>query len=270
MIFRVIQQAFFFLVFVHVASHGQRQLSITPAVGMSFPLSYSIDRTGDDIGYRAQVFTFFPSFVADLQYQHDKNWIFFGGWHAGDNTGFHLRYGDSKRDLREGRLSIGAYTSRLQVGAIHHVSTHKWVKLKKRATILGRTTVPPGDEMLYLLLFRLRILAGGSFNYLVPSTDEGELEGFSSGTFVFSVKDRYSYSAFIGLNLQFFNYFRNHFQLSFIYSQGLSEVITANIDYQLMSGQYETTIGSRGSYFIIQLGYPIKVIDFAKRRIRKM
>lgn len=265
-----VKNLFLLLVFIHAASHGQRQLSITPAAGMSFPLSYSIDRTGDDIGYRAQVFTFFPSFVADLQYQHDKNWIFFGGWHAGDNTGFHLRYGDSKRDLREGRLSIGAYTSRLQVGAIDHVSTHKWVKLKKRATILGRTTVPPGDEMLYLLLFRLRILAGGSFNYLVPSTDEGELEGFSSGTFVFSVKDRYSYSAFIGLNLQFFNYFRNHFQLSFIYSQGLSEVITANIDYQLMSGQYETTIGSRGSYFIIQLGYPIKVIDFAKRRIRKM
>ena len=51
----------------------------------------------------------------------------------------------------------------------------------------------------------------------------------------------------ITLNLQFFN----HFQLSLIYSQGLSEAITADIDYQLMSGQYETTIGSRGSYFML-------------------
>lgn len=120
------------------------------------------------------------------------------------------------------------------------------------------------------MLFRLRVLAGASYDYIMPFTDEGELDFFSSGSYRLNVVDRSSYSIFAGLNLQFFNFKKDHFQLSVLYSKGLSQVLEAEIDYSLPSGNYQATIGSRGSYFLIQLGYPIKVVDFEKRRMCKM
>lgn len=252
------------VVFVQIASYGQRQLSLTPALGIAWPFSYAIERPVGDIGYH-QYSNLGISFNVNTEYQFNQNWTLFGGWHFGYNTAFHLGYGDPKRDFKRGRLGNSATTHRLQLGGLKYLSTQKWFKLKHREMMLRRTTVRPKDDLLYLMLFRLRALSGLSYNYIVPSTYENVLRGFTSGTSIFTIENRSSLSMFFGLNLQFFNYDKNHFQLSFIYSQGLTQVLNADIDYQLPSGNYETKIGSRGSFFLIQLGYPIKLIDFEKR-----
>ena len=121
------------------------------------------------------------------------------------------------------------------------------------------------DDILYLVLFKLRLLSGISYNYHVPSSEENELTGFPDGTFLYSVVNRSSISAFAGINLQFFNYQKNHFQLSIIYSQGLNRVVTADVDYQLLSGDYKAKLGSRGSYLSLQLGYPIRIASFSRK-----
>ncbi len=201
-----------------------------------------------------------------LQYQVNHKWMVFGGWRASDDTGFSIRYGDRHKDNFEGRLSVASYTSRIPVGFMRYLSTQKWFNVKRRSAILENISGVKNEDILYLVLFKLRLVAGLSYNYVVPATNDNQLEGFSSGTYLYTVNSRNSFSAFLGLNLQFFNYHKNHFQFTLLYSQGLSQILTVDVDYQLSSGNYEATIGSRGSYLSLQLGYPIRLVDFSKNK----
>jgi len=250
---------------VHV-TYGQKQLFITPSLGMAFPLCYTIAPAEGDSGYGSNTFDFGASFDLSLQYQINPKWIFFGGWRASDDTGFSFKYGDKQQDSYSGRFSSASYTSRIPVGFMRYLSTQKWFKMKRRSAILENISGVKNEDVLYLVLFKLRLLAGVSYNYKVPSTNENEVVGFSSGTYLYSLNTRNSLSAFLGLNLQFFNYDKNYFQLTILYSQGLSQVLTADVDYQLSSGNYEAILGSRGSHISLQLGYPIKLYDSSKRK----
>jgi hypothetical protein len=262
----VFRSCFFLVIaFVHPL-HGQRQLFITPSLGMNFPLCYTISPATGDGGYRANVFTFGASFDLSVQYQINPKWILFGGVKASENAGVSFKYGVSSIDYRWGKFSTVSYTPSTPVGFMRHLSTQKWLKLKRRSVILERITGNKNEDVLYLILFKLRLLAGVSYNYIMPATGENELSGFSNGTLLFAVEDRSYFSPFLGLNFQFFNYHKNHFQLTMLYSQGLNQVIEANVDYQLLSGDYEATLGSRGSYISLQLGYPLKVYDSSKRK----
>jgi hypothetical protein len=253
------------IVFVHY-SYGQKQLFITPSLGMAFPLSYTISPPDGDNGYGPNTFDFGASLDLSLQYQVNQQWIIFAGWRTSNDTGFGIRYGDIDKDFEKGKLSVASNTIRFPIGFQKHISTHKWFEVKRRADILKNISGDKNEDILYLVLFKLRVLAGVSYNYVVPATNDNQLESFSSGTFLYTVNNRNSYSAFVGFNLQFFNYHKNHFQLTFLYSQGLSQVLTVDVDYQLASGNYEATLGSRGSYISLQLGYPIKLYDSSKKK----
>lgn len=247
-------------------AHAQRQLFIAPSLGMAFPLSYTISPPAGDIGYGPNTFDFGASLDLSLQYQVNQQWIIFAGLRTSNDTGFSIRYGDPDKDFLKGGLSTATHTTRFPIGFQKHVSTHKWFKLKRRSAILENISGVKNEDVLYLVLFKLRLLAGVSYNYVVPATNDNQLESFSSGTFLYTVNTRNSLSAFLGLNLQFFNYHKNHFQLTILYSQGLSQVLTSTVNYQLESGNYEAIIGSRGSYISLQLGYPIRIADFSKRK----
>jgi hypothetical protein len=248
------------------AGYGQKQLFITPSLGMAFPLCYTISPPDGDDGYGYNTFDFGASFDLSLQYQINPSWILFGGWRASDDTGFSIKYGDRHQDYIEGRLSIATYTSRIPIGFMRTLSTQKWFKMNRRSAIFENISGTKNEDVLYLILFKLRMLAGISYNNIVPSTYENELRGFSYGTYFYSVNSRNSFSSFFGLNLQFFNYNKNHLQLTVLYSQGLTHVLTADVAYQLPSGNYEATLGSRGSYISLQLGYPIKVYDSSRKK----
>jgi hypothetical protein len=264
----VFRNCFFLLIVFAHAGYGQRQLFITPSLGMNFPLSYTISPAAGDGGYRANTFDFGASFDLSLQYQLNPKWILFGGVKASENVGFSFKYGDRQQDNFYGKLSVASYTPGIPAGFMRHLSTQKWFKLKRRSAIIENISGVKNEDVLYLVLFKIRLLAGLSYNYVVPATYDNQLDGFSSGTFFYSVNNRNSLSAFLGLNLQFFNYHKNHFQLTILYSQGLSQVLTVDVDYQILSGNHEATLGSRGSYISIQLGYPIKLVDFSKRKNR--
>ena len=257
------------VVFVHNV-YGQRQLFITPSLGMAFPLSHTIIPANGDKGYRANTFDFGVSLDLSLQYQLNQHWIIFAGWRAGSDTGISFLYGDINTDYQKGRYSTSSYTSRLPVGVQRHLTTQKWFKLTRRGTTFKNIAGDKNEDMLYLVLFRLRMLAGFSYNYTVPMTDDNQLSSFSSGTLTYNVIERNTVSASLGFTLQFFDYEKNHIQLTILYSQGLSQVLRSTVNYELLSGNHEATIGSRGSYLSIQLGYPIKLVDFSKRRERKI
>jgi len=264
----VFRSCFFLLIVFAHAGFGQRQLFITPSLGMNFPLSYTISPAAGDGGYRANTFDFGASFDLSLQYQLNPKWILFGGVKASENVGFSFKYGDRQQDNFYGKLSVASYTPGIPAGFMRHLSTQKWFRIKRRTAILERISENKNDEVLYLVLFKIRLLAGVSYNYKMPSTGENELRSFSSGTYLYTVNNRDYFSPFLGLNFQFFNYHKNHLQFTILYSQGLKQVIEADVDYQLLSGDYEATLGSRGSYISIQLGYPIKLVDFSKRKNR--
>jgi hypothetical protein len=253
------------IVFVHIG-YGQKQLFITPSLGMAFPLSYTISPSAGDIGYGPNTFDFGASLDLSLQYQINQQWIIFAGLRTSNDTGFSIRYGDPDKDFLKGGLSTASHTIRFPIGFQKHVSTHKWFKVKRRATILKNISGEKNEDILYLALFRLRILAGFSYNYTEPMTDDNQLSSFSSGTFTYNVIERNTFSASLGVTLQFFNYEKNHIQLTILYSQGLSQVLTSTVNYELVSGNYEAIIGSRGSYISLQLGYPIRIADFSKKK----
>lgn len=264
---RMVFRSCFFLIIVFAhTGFGQRQLFITPSLGMNFPLSYTVIPAAGDGGYRANVFDFGASFDLSLQYQLNPKWILFGGVKASQNAGFSFKYGVPSRDYSKGRFSTTSYTPSIPVGFIRHLSTQKWLKLKRRSAILERISGNKDEDVLYLILFKMRLLAGVSYNYVVPATYDNQVRSFSYGRYLYTVKDRNYFSPFLGLNFQFFNYHKKHFQLTLLYSQGLKQVIEAGVDYQLLSGNYEATLGSRGSYLSLQLGYPIKVYGSSKRK----
>ena len=264
----VFRNCFFLLLLIVFAHnlHGQRQLFITPSLGMNFPLSYTINQAIGDAGYRANTFDFGASFDLSLQYQLNPKWILFGGVKASENVGFSFKYGDRQQDSFYGKLSVANYTPSIPIGFMRHLGTYKWVKLRRRSAIIENISGKKNEDVLYLILFRLRFLGGVSYSYVVPATYDNQLDSFSSGTFLKTVNNRNFFSPFLGLNLQFFNYHKDHFQLTLLYSQGLKQVIEANVNYQLLSGDYEATLGSRGSYISLQLGYPIKIYDSSKKK----
>jgi len=253
------------IVFVHNV-YGQRQLFITPSLGMAFPLSYTIIPAHGDKGYRANTFDFGASLDLSLQYQINQHWIIFGGLRVSDDSGFGFLYGDTKRDLVKGRLTSSTNAFRFPFGIEKNVLTKKWGKIDKRTEILKNISGSKNEDVLYLILFRLRILTGLSYNYTPPATYDNALRSFSYGSYTKNILDRNSFSVFIGFRLQFFNYEKDHLQLTALYSRGITQVAKIDVDYQLPTGDYSAILGSRGSYFSLQLGYPIKLINLLKRR----
>jgi hypothetical protein len=238
-------------------SFGQSKLTLVPSLGMAFPGASALSPYPNDPGFKPHGAAFFPSLELGLQYTINENWILFGGWRASDDTGFQMKYGTREADLREGRFAVSGYTSRIPVGAMRHLTTQRWIKVKRRVEIMEKISASRKTDMLYLVLFRLRAVGGISYNYRVPMTDDNEWIGFSSGIYRLGIENRHTASVFGGLNLQFFNFDRDHFQFSIIYSQGLQTVLDVEINYQLLSGEYETRLRSKGSYLALQLAYPI-------------
>lgn len=67
------------------------------------------------------------------------------------------------------------------------------------------------------------------------------------------------YSVFAGLTFQFFNFQKNHIQLSILYSQGINRKMTVEVDYHINNQNYYAEIGSRSSFIGVQLAYPFKL-----------
>ena len=221
----------------------------------------------DDKYFDYNNFRLYPEFGLNLQLDLNEDWSVFTGWNNGG-----VGYSYSARDLkgrRQYRHASFATTQRFPVGFQKQLKTVKWFKSNRRQAIF-RNIEKKNDELLYLLLFRIRLMGGAQLEYKNRSTNEGvpKTHQANSGAFttLYDVDHRWGASAFLGLNLQFFNYSKDYFQLTFFYSQGIDRKFDIDLDYTRVNGEeYYAKIGTRGSYFGIQLGYPIKLKEFKKK-----
>lgn len=236
---------------------GQTQFSITPYLGGVTPFS-SAHHASDKYFKRN---TFRPNPLAGLflNIEVKRNWAISYGIIVGDNTGIGFRYGSASRDLFEGRYGRASFTIRSPIKVQIPMGTYKWLRSTRRLKILSNTTQPVGDDILYLILFRLRGFGGLSYNYIGRQTGEAKTENFSRGTIRYDILQRYSFSVLAGINLQFFNYNKDRFQLSITYNQGLNTLVNSDITYNLGNQTYTAQVKSKGSYLSIELGYPIKL-----------
>lgn len=250
-----------FLIGLQICAYGQSYLSIEPAIGFSLPCSYEKFAPVNDSGFKANASFKVPSFSIRLVLNTNIKWDYFIGWHVADDTGFGIRYGDKVAHGFEGKLSVGSHTSRGIIGFRRHL-------LECRLFNLGRRSTRPHDDndLLYLILFKLRLTGGMSYNYIVRSHDENNIQFFSYGEFTADVVNRNNGSVFVGANFQFFNYKKKGLQISIIYNKAFKEALNAHIKYTLAGNDYYANVASRGSYLALELAYPITLIKFKKQK----
>ena len=242
---------------------GQRQLSVTPALGFTIPFCYSISAASNDDGYSVNTFKLYPSFDLSLQYNVDRRWLLMAGWHGGDNTAVSIKYGDPEKDLVKGKVNVGTFTSRFYLGAGRYLTTVKWFRSERRIGLLKNVKNDlPNDDILYFVLFRLRATGGISFDHKVKSSNENTDHAFGYGSYHYDVVNRDAISVFVGINLQFFNHEKDRIQFSITYNKGLERVIDAEFNYTLTNQDYTSRVGSRGSHLKVILACPIRLIKF--------
>lgn len=238
-------------------SSGQTQFSIIPHLGGAIPFSSA--HQASDKYFKRNTFRPNPSAGLFLNAEVRKKWAISYGILVGDNSGIGFRYGSASRDLFEGRYGRASFTIRSPIKVQIPIGTYKWLRSKRRLKILSNTTQPVSNDILYLILFRLRGFGGLSYNHITRQTGEAKTENFSRGTIRYDILQRYSVSVLAGINLQFFNYNKDRFQLSIFYNQGINTLIKSDITYNLSNQTYTAQVKSRGSYLSVELGYPIKL-----------
>jgi hypothetical protein len=113
------------------------------------------------------------------------------------------------------------------------------------------------NEFFYLFNFNLKALGGFSYNHLAKHSEENEVRNIFYGTMKYTVANRNSFSLLTGFVCEFNSYNKRNFQLTVWYSQGLSTVLKANVNYKLLNTDYSANVTSKGSFFCIELGFPI-------------
>ena len=253
------QTFFLFSIIVGFASQAfcQTKLSLVPSLGLQVPRCYLIDDAMADPGFGVN--NFYLDLSADISFQLDikNDWLFFAGYQAG-SSGYSYNYGTYKVDNTTARVSVGLFVNRFPFGVKKHIQTIKWIKIDKR--LKSRENINRSNEnILYLCLFRLQGLMGLSIDKVAVSSYENEWINYMGAYERYTISNHNTASIFGGVTLQFFNYHRDHLQLTFLYSQGLRNTVSTEIEYILSGKDYSAKVGSRCSYFSVSLGYPIRL-----------
>lgn len=236
------------------AVKGQQGLYIKPSIGLQVPISHILDKSLADDSFVIYNKIFEPDFGLSLQYSwNNKNSISFGYHSNSLSTGF-------KFGTEEGGTVTKTITSRsLRVFPIcyeRYISTARLFQIKK-----AKETNSENDN--YLFLFQFNLFGGLSYYYLPASTGDNQVQIRSFGDSIIenTILTYSNMGIFIGISLQFFNYKRNTINTSLLFSQGVFRQLTETIDYRYESPNfdYQAVVGSRGTYFVIQLGYPIPI-----------
>ena len=246
---------------------AQKTLYLRPDIGLGLTTNHLISAPQDN-NFRYNIFPTNIVFGLNLQLQINEKLGIYTGWkYADTGYGFGIR---TNQGLVGQRHSIGSTTQRISLGFQKDLRTIKLGKRNKRKELLKNTNYN-NQDLLYLILFKLKLMGGLTADYTNLSTDEGIPIIYNGSTayveHCFTVDQRWGGSVFMGLNLQFFNYEKDRLQLTIFYSQGFNNKYNINVDYIRKDGrdEYHAVLGSRGSYFGIQVGYPIKLITFNTR-----
>lgn len=246
------------LLFVQELS-AQKALYIKPHIGIQSSINHVIQKEYADPDFRIYTLHVNPDMGIQLQYEHEK-WSYYAGISA-NVINMDIGTGSS-RTVR----SSGVDIIRFPIGIQKNIKTIGLIELNKRPRIFPRRKKVEKYELLYVFLFDLKVDAGISLDYL-PFSLRREPVFFRPNVHIQMLEgnNKLGYSIYGGLTFQFFNYTRKHFQLSFLYSQGINRKFKAEVDYTINNNDYSAIIGSRSSFFGVQLAYPFKLISFRSK-----
>ena len=224
---------------------SQTNLRIAPGLGLQTLQSYVKESINADRRFRAYNLYATPSFNLNLQVDIRGDWMIFGGWSTYRSV-ISYKYGDSGPN-REWSLTFTSNS--FPLGVQKKIGVHRWFKVNGKNTLLYRVLriASTYNNNKYLLLFKSRIISGVSYDLVKNSP--GNL----------ATKNPTNVSAFLGLGLQFFSYNKDRLQLNIFYSQGLKEIADGQVNYFFEGKDYAGVLGSRGSFFTIQVAYPIQL-----------
>ncbi len=238
-------------------------LSLRPGVGLEFPMNHVYQAQVDE-RFRYNSFPLYPNFSLALQYQINDRLDVFTGWNNGA-TGYSFSLFCPDGRCKIGHTTLGS-TQRFPLGFHWELKNVWWFPIEKRLRFLNKT-INADERLLYLVLFRLKATAGVSYNYLSRNTGEDEAYNYITGNLgntithqtVPHVLNRHAISVFGGFTLQFYNYRNDRVQLSILYNQGIVRQLVIPLTYTINGEEYIAQLGSRGSYFIASLSYPIRL-----------
>jgi hypothetical protein len=223
---------------------AQNKLSITPGIGWQALQCRVVRDTTTDEGFKP--FNAFPTFAFNLSVQFDlqQDWLFFAALNVNRST---ISYKFKGGGLSHQQLLT--YPSlNLQTGVHKTLKTHHWLKVNPRNRFVWKVMKEDSLVGNYLLLFRSKLIGGYSLDMI------NDRPGANSNTIGFT--------AFIGIGLQFFNEERDGLQINFIYAQGLTTPTVLEVNYNTYSGK----LACRGSYFTIQIAYPLMIASTRWKR----
>jgi hypothetical protein len=237
----LIGAVFFILQIIPIYLYAQANFKLTPLVGLQALQCYVLENANADSGFRPNNLATTPSFGLQTQLDIKKNWMFFAGW---STCKFVISY-KYNATARNRWVQNSPPFSSVSLGFHKRIAVHQWLRVRGRDRSFEGTKTN-GNENLFLLQFRSRIISGVSHNwaYSIPGNTAAGIRNAS---------------IFLGLGLQFFNYNKDMLQLNVCYSQGLKEISQAHVEYSFNGKNYSGVLGSKGSFLIAQIAYPIQL-----------
>ncbi|NBP70217.1 MAG: hypothetical protein EBR30_11210 [Cytophagia bacterium] len=236
----------FFIIFAFAHPlFAQKQISIIPSVGIAIPLCYTIDDANADSRFRANTFRIGESFSLNVSYPFNHKLKVYSGWRIGNDAITSIAYGGSQRYFGRGGKGTISAVNRFSLASEYNLTTISALELK--------------NKMLYALLFRLNIIGGISYNKLLNTRENQGTTSLGNVTHFETYTNDDNFSVLLGLSFQFFNFDKEHFLLKIYYNQGGRELIRGHFEYPNPSRNYSATVGTRGSFIVAELGYPIRI-----------
>lgn len=224
---------------------GQKLISIIPSVGIAAPLCYTIDDVNAYQPFKANTFNIGASFNVNISYPINDKLKMYTGWRIGNDAIISMANDGNQLYFFRGGNSTNNTVNRFSLSSEYNLTTVSAIELN--------------NKMLYALLFRLNVIGGVSYNKLSNANED---QGLTSSGLVLRSKtftNDDNFSVLLGLSFQFFNFNKEHFLLKLYYNQGGRELIRSYFEYPNPGRNYSATVGTRGSFFAAELGYPIRI-----------
>jgi hypothetical protein len=229
---------------------AQTDIRLVPAFGMQAFQSYAKDDVSAE-GFSGYNLNMVPAYQVGLEADVKRTWLFSMSVKSYRPT-IAFKYGDKVGGIMG---YLGVNCTSLAVGVERKISTHSWIKIKpaKSKRTQNSPSVSGNAPQRYLLLFRLKALGGISRDWVANYPGNEDLGNTNT-------------SVFLGLAFQFFDRDKDKFKLSLIYSQGFREIAIWDVDYSLYGVDYSGQIASKGSFFAVQLSYPLRLFTVLARK----
>lgn len=252
---------YFFVIFLVISSSvfGQKALFIEPIIGVAGSQAQHIQKS-----LFVEKKSEWREFIGlSLRLQSNPNWNFALAYHTANGMGASIGFRfNGEANLLNGKDECGArrcfYT--LEKG-LSQISGQVSRKIFNDIHFLPINI----EQGLHLFVFDIGLIAGANYNFLWGTssyniTGQATLtEGFQAQT---NQLRNHNISTALGIFLQFKHFDKNTARLSFIYSRGLSDLLKAEINYQIGQNNYQHTFRHRGDVLMLQISIPIRIISF--------